>query len=70
MDVKEVTLNLSKEQIDEIIKSINAQHEYCFYEQARNQKNPEVREALLHRFMELGDLISVFEEKRMELWTD
>lgn len=70
METKEITLNLSKEQVDEIINSIRSQHEYCFHEQARNQNNPQVREELLRKFMELGDLISIFEEERMKLWTD
>ena len=70
MEVKEIKVNLAKEQVDEIIKALNVQHEQCFHEQARQQKNPEVRQKLLERFMVLGDLISLFEEHRMELWED
>ena len=70
MEVKEINLNLTKEQVDEIIKALNVQHEQCFHEQARQQSNPEVRQKLLERFMILGELISLFEEQRMKLWED
>ena len=70
MELKEIKANLSKEQVDEIIKALNVQHEQCFHEQARQQNNPEVRQKLLERFIVLGELISFFMEKRIELWED
>ena len=70
MEVKEIKVNLAKEQVDEIIKALNVQHEQCFHEQARQQSNPGVRQKLLERFMILGELISLFEEHRMKLWED
>ena len=70
MELKEIKANLSKEQVDEIIKALNVQHEQCFHEQARQQNNPEVRQKLLERFVVLGELISFFMEKRIELWED
>lgn len=70
MELKEIKANFSKEQVNEIIKALNVQHEQCFHEQARQQSNPEVRQKLLERFVVLGELISFFMEKRIELWED